>query len=359
MKFDTNIDNWIHLRWAWHAGFVGIFIAVTLFGYMHNIKLTYEQEIQFIVTETSLNLSAVYLSAWILLPYLLYRKQFLIYAVAVIFLTTVFCYTDYFLNYSVLKDIVKIEQLEDFSASSFTGFYVFLILFGSSLKFAKDTVLKEYATQKTEKQRLIQEANFLRSQLSAHFLLNSMNNLYGLSVIKDERLPSLMLQLSELLQYSLYDTREAYVPLRGELDYLKNYIDLMKIRLSAKVNLNIEIAEVTDKNLNIAPMILATYVENAFKHIFENTNNQRFIHIKINTEGEKLFLHAQNTFCPTTIQHIENANNRKGVGLENTKRRLDLLYPNRYVLTVNEENGVYKVFLEILCSQLVIGDLFK
>lgn len=355
MKVDTNIDNWIHRRWAWHTGFVALFLAVSLFNYKHNTNFTYEKEIQAIVTETLLNLSAVYLAAWVLLPYLLYRKKFLAYAIAVIITTAVFSYVDYYINFNLIRDIVVKDHFEDFSASEFSAFYVFMLLFGTSLKFGKDTILKEYAAQKTEKQRLIQEANFLRSQLSAHFLLNSMNNLYGLSVIKDERLPSLMLQLSELLQYSLYDTREAYVPLRGELDYLKNYIDLMKIRLSTKVNLIIEIADNVDKNLNIAPMILATYVENAFKHIFENTNNQRFIHIKISTEGEKLFLHVQNTFNAAAIPSVENANNRKGVGLENTKRRLDLLYPNRYVLSVNEENDVYKVFLEILCSQLVIG----
>ena len=355
MKFDTNIDNWVHRRWAWHAGFVTLFLAVSLSNYKHDINFTYNQELQVIMTENVLNISAVYLSAWVLLPYLLYKKKFLAYAISVIYTTTAFCYIDFYLNFDLIRNVILKDHYDDFSASDFSAFYVFLLLFGSSLKFAKDTILKEYATQKTEKQRLIQEANFLRSQLSAHFLLNSMNNLYGLSVVKDERLPSLMLQLSELLQYSLYDTREAYVSLKGELDYLKNYIDLMKIRLSAKVTLSIEIADDVDKNLNIAPMILATYVENAFKHIFENIDNQRFIHIKINTEGEKLFLHAQNTFNAAAIPSVENANNRKGVGLENTKRRLDLLYPNRYVLNVNEENGVYKVFLEILCRQLVVG----
>ena len=350
MKFDTNIDNWIHRRWAWHAGFVTLFLAVSLFNYKHNIKFTYNQELQVIMTEIVLNISAVYLSAWVFLPQLLYRKRFLAYAIIVVLATIVFCYIDFYLNFDLIRNVILKDHYDDFSVSDFSAFYVFLILFGTSLKFAKDTILKEYAVQKTEKQRLIQEAHFLRSQLSAHFLLNSMNNLYGLSVIKDERLPSLILQLSELLQYSLYDTREAFVPLKGELDYLKNYIDLMKIRLSPKVTLKIEIADNVDKNLNIAPMILATYVENAFKHIFENTSNQRFIHIKINTEGEKLFLHAQNTFCPTIILSVENANNRKGVGLENTKRRLDLLYPNLYVLNVNEENGVYSVFLEINLS---------
>ena len=87
MKFDTNIDNWIHRRWAWHAGFLGIFLTVSLFNYKHSIKFTYNQELQVIMTEIVLNISAVYLSAWVFLPYLLYRKKFMAYAIIVVLAT--------------------------------------------------------------------------------------------------------------------------------------------------------------------------------------------------------------------------------------------------------------------------------
>ena len=94
-------------------------------------------------------------------------------------------------------------------------------------------------------------------------------------------------------------------------------------------------------------MILATYVENAFKHVLENTDNQRFIYIKINIYEKTLNLMVKNSFAENAIQNIENTNNRKGVGLENTSRRLELLYPEKYVLNVQNYNGVYEVYLEI------------
>ncbi len=343
MKLEFNINDWIHRRWAWHVAYFLLFIAVTFIGFNHDSNYSYFFELKVASIEISLNIIATYVSARFLLPYFLYKKKFIAYIVALIALTVAFSY----LNYTLYRRFFSSEIINNLSTSSFWTFYIFLFLFGTTLKFGKDTILKEYAAQKTEKERLLQEANFLRSQLSAHFLLNSMNNLYGLSVVKDERLPNLMLQLSELLQYALYDTREAYVPLRGELEYLKNYIDLMKIRLSKKVELKIEIDETSAQNLFIAPMILATYVENAFKHVLENTDNQRFIYIKINIYEKTLNLMVKNSFAENAIQNIENTNNRKGVGLENTNRRLELLYPEKYMLNVKNRNGVYEVFLEI------------
>lgn len=346
MKLEFNIENWIERRWIWHVAYFSLFIGATLVSYSHNPNFSYFIEFKAMFMELFLNISATYISAWILLPYFLYKKRFFAYLIGIVFFTTIYSYLDF----AILKsDMVLYNEIEkaNISVSNFSSIYIFFLIFGTCLKFAKDTILKEYAAQKTEKERLLQEANFLRSQLSAHFLLNSMNNLYGLSVIKDERLPSLMLQLSELLQYALYDTREAYVPLRGELEYLKNYIDLMKIRLSPKVELKVETSEISAQNLFIAPMILATYIENAFKHVLENNDKQRFIYIKINIYEKTLTLQVKNSFSENAVQNIENTNNRKGVGLENTSRRLELLYPEKYVLNVKNRNGVYEVFLEI------------
>ncbi len=343
MKLEFNIENWIERRWIWHVAYLALFIIVTGIGLNHDSNYSYFFELKVASLEVSLNIIATYISAWFLLPYFLYKKRFIAYIVALIALTAAFSY----LNYTLYRQFFTGEIMINLSSNSFYTFYIFLFLFGTTLKFGKDSILKEYAAQKTEKQRLLQEANFLRSQLSAHFLLNSMNNLYGLSVVKDERLPNLMLQLSELLQYALYDTREAYVPLHGELEYLKNYIDLMKIRLSPKVELKVETSEISAQNLFIAPMILATYVENAFKHVLENTDKQRFIYIKINIYEKTLTLQVKNSFSEDAVQNIENTNNRKGVGLENTSRRLELLYPEKYVLNVQNYNGVYEVFLEI------------
>jgi sensor histidine kinase YesM len=201
---------------------------------------------------------------------------------------------------------------------------------------------------------MVQELSFLRSQLSPHFLLNTMNNLYGLSVIKSDDLPRLLLRFSDLLRYSIYDTKSEYVTVRSEMKYLNDFIELQKMRLSDKVNLNIQIPEVIC-NSGIVPMVLVVFVENAFKHSQDyQDSSKRFINIKIWIEDDFLHFTSENN-CgePSSLnrelgKELETFKiKNEGIGIDTTFRRLELLYGKENLPLIEKINGVYKVSLKL------------
>ncbi|MFC0515149.1 sensor histidine kinase [Mucilaginibacter angelicae] len=195
-----------------------------------------------------------------------------------------------------------------------------------------------------DKEQKDNELRHLKAQLNPHFLFNTLNNLYGLSVAESKKLPSLMLKLSELLRYSLYDTNQNYVAVQKELDYISNYVELEKIRLSDKTDIKLEITgDYTD--LYIAPLLLIIFVENSFKHFSVEKGRQAFVHITFNIRGSQLQFNIKNSVDPGYIP-VQNKS-KGGLGLGNVKQRLDLIYPQQYTLKIAKENAYYDVNLEI------------
>jgi sensor histidine kinase YesM len=188
------------------------------------------------------------------------------------------------------------------------------------------------------------ELQLLQSQLSPHFLFNTLNNLYGLSLVKDDKLPGLLLKLSDLLRHSVYQSSDTFVPLNDELDYIKNYIEFEKIRLEDRLFLTVNLEE--SSKATIAPMLLIVFVENAFKHSKNTTEQQIKIDINLKIWENNILFSIFNTFDSTQAQN--NAiNKNSGLGLENVKRRLELLYPDKYELSFEENSNTYKVLLQL------------
>jgi two-component system sensor histidine kinase LytS len=195
-----------------------------------------------------------------------------------------------------------------------------------------------------DKQRKENELRHLKAQLNPHFLFNTLNNLYGLSVAESKKLPGLMLRLSELLRYSLYDTNQSFVPVKKELDYISNYVELERIRLSDKIDIKIE-ASGNYSDLHIAPLLLIIFIENSFKHFSTSKDIQPYVHIAFTLNNDLLQLNIKNSICPdhTTIKN----ESKEGLGLNNVKQRLDLIYPGKYSLIVVHESAFFEVKLEI------------
>jgi hypothetical protein len=195
-----------------------------------------------------------------------------------------------------------------------------------------------------DKQRKENELRHLKAQLNPHFLFNTLNNLYGLSVAESKKLPGLMLRLSELLRYSLYDTNQSYVPVKKELDYISNYVELEKIRLSDKIDIKMEVSgNYTD--LHIAPLLLIIFIENSFKHFFASKDTQPYVHIVFTLNNDLLQLNIKNSVCPYYIA-VKNES-KEGLGLNNVKQRLDLIYPGKHSLIIIQEGTFFEVKLEI------------
>lgn len=190
------------------------------------------------------------------------------------------------------------------------------------------------------------ELQALQSQITPHFLFNTLNNLYGLSISDHKKVPNLILKLSDLLRYSVYEAKDMFVPLQDELVYLINYIEFEKIRLGKRLELTLEIEPAPDKSIKIAPMLLIVFIENAFKHSKNNQDEKIFIEISLKTTGRSIVFFAKNS---RVRSESTSALTKKhsGFGLESVRKRLDLLYRNTHQLSIQETDTTYAVHLII------------
>jgi LytS/YehU family sensor histidine kinase len=215
------------------------------------------------------------------------------------------------------------------------------------LKIAKHLRENALNFQKTEKDKLeaelkLREAELelLKGQIHPHFLFNTLNNLYSLSIQNSEKTSEVIIKVSDLLNYIIYDCRSEKVSLEKELDFINSYIELEKLRYDESLKLSISISG-DYKNKYIAPMILHSFIENSFKHGASKTTENSWIDIFLNVNDECITFKVANN--KATDSGISNA----GIGIVNVKKRLMLLYPDLHKLEINETENTYSVFLEI------------
>ncbi|WP_316812162.1 sensor histidine kinase [Pedobacter heparinus] len=190
------------------------------------------------------------------------------------------------------------------------------------------------------------ELHVLQSQLSPHFLFNTLNNLYGLSISDHEKIPALLLKLSELLRYSVYDINELYVPLKDEIAYIKNYIDFEKLRLGTRLSFNAAIDEINDPNIRLAPVLLIVFIENAFKHSKNSAAADISIDIQIKLWTDSILFSVRNTYG-LEDQQQNSLNKSSGMGLPNVQKRLQLLYPDAHALRMYRDEKFHCVDLRL------------
>ncbi len=190
-----------------------------------------------------------------------------------------------------------------------------------------------------EKEKSQSELDLLKQQLNPHFFFNTLNNLYALSLQKSEKTSESILQLSELMRYTIYKGQEKSVSLGQELKYLEDYIQLQQIRLKNPLNLKFE-KNINNPKLEIAPLLLIVFIENAFKHGIETAENSAFLNISLVCNEKELYFSCENSFD-------EENTNIPGIGIANLKKRLDLLYPNKHSLKLSSENHIFKAELKL------------
>jgi sensor histidine kinase YesM len=217
---------------------------------------------------------------------------------------------------------------------------------GMLIKIVRAKVKLELQTAHISAAHSQTELHLLQEQLSPHFLFNTLNNLYGISLSQHEKIPALLLKLSELLRYSVYDAKEPYVLLKDEVAYLNNYIEFEKIRIGDKLNLTIEIDDVSTSKVRIAPMLLIVFLENAFKHSKNTIESKIHIYIGLKIWGNSVLFSVKNSYN-TSARKSESFQGSSGLGLVNVNKRLELLYPNGYDLKIEDENDFYTVMLRV------------
>ena len=205
-------------------------------------------------------------------------------------------------------------------------------------------ILVDLSTQalKLEMDNLNLELAFLKAQINPHFLFNTLNNVYSLALHKSDRTADAILKLSDLMRYTLYDSNIPLVSLGDEVNFFKNYIELERIRYSDKVSITFDVQGDTE-SLLIVPLIIFPFIENAFKHGINTALGQSWIIIKLAVEGDTLKVWISNS------RFVTKNRTRKvgGIGIANTRKRLNLLYANNYKLDLTETNTSLTVDMSV------------
>ncbi len=196
---------------------------------------------------------------------------------------------------------------------------------------------------KLNEQKKIAELTALRNQLNPHFLFNTLNNLYALALEKSDKTPEVIERLSDILDYILYRCKENYVPVQKEIELIENYLSLEKIRYGNRVKVNFD--HTVEPQVKIAPLLLLTFVENAFKHGVAQELKKAEINISLTTDKTHLLFLICNTKPNNAIE--KNPENEEPLGLKNVKQQLELLYPNSHELTINDKEHSYEAALKL------------
>jgi len=224
-------------------------------------------------------------------------------------------------------------------------FYNLLLLF---IKFAKNSYESNVNNTLLVSENMRLELDFLRSQIQPHFLFNTLNNIYGL-VLDNQRASTSILKLSDLLRFSLYESKSSYITLKRENEFLAGYIDLEQMRHHKRTEINYDCKGIENDQLKIAPLLLVNFIENAFKHGINASLGSAWVNIKLETVGNVISFTIENS-KPENDDAEKTTVAKGGLGLMNTKRRLDLIYPDQHSLTIKETEKTYFVQLNISAS---------
>ena len=229
-----------------------------------------------------------------------------------------------------------------------TGIFFLMIFFftgtSTAIKIIKNWFQQQQVSQALEKSSMQSELKFLKSQINPHFLFNTLNNLYALTLKKSDNAPEIVIKLSEMMRYMLYECNERRVPLSKEIKYIQNYLDLEKLRQGDRIDISFEWhGHVADQK--IAPLMFIPFLENSFKHGANSGIDRGHVHINMDINDANLTFHISNSKPPP----IPNPGIRKvgGIGLMNVERRLNLIYPNSYDLNIENKPNEYSVNLQL------------
>jgi LytS/YehU family sensor histidine kinase len=209
-------------------------------------------------------------------------------------------------------------------------------------KFALDSNENDRKLNELEKQHLADELAGLRNQINPHFLFNALNTIYGLSLKNDPKTPEAVIHLSDILRYGLYEVTEKDTTLEREIRFMEQFVAFARLRMCRGDSIQLHIDAPNAADLQITPLLFAPFVENAIKH----GRNDEDIDIHLSTHNHSICFSCRNSFDPRPVLP-ETEGKRVGIGVRNVRRRLELLYPGKYELNINDANGKFLVELNL------------
>lgn len=278
---------------------------------------------------------------YVLLPKFLYRKKYRSF----IFFSLLIIAAVIIIEEGVIEQIyypdTRGRRFSSVFNNLFSAMPIITIFVG--FKFAWDAIRQQRQLEALQSAVKESELQFLKTQINPHFLFNNLNNLYSYALEQSPKTPEIILELSGVLRYMLYECQEATVPLRKEIEQLDNFVNLSKLQLEERGNVDFKMPNIKD-GYRIAPLILSVFIENAFKH--SASSQQNAIDIRINLDWI-----SENTIVFTCENSFSNKSNTdslsKGIGLENVRKRLELLYPDKHKLQIENASNRFNVRLSI------------
>lgn len=337
-------------RVIWHILFwvmVWLTYAITYGGFREH----YYEELIINLTLLPVRMTAVYVMIYLLLPLLLDKKQFVLFVILTLFHAVLLGQGVWFTLYhfNLFPDYFDYSKYSEFHmgkiVSGLIGNYV-IVFFATTVVIFKKWYLSELAKKNLVKEKMAAELSFLKSQVHPHFLFNTLNNLYALTLIKSEKTSDVVLKLSGLLDYMIYKSNDKFVSLSKELEIMTNYIELEELRYNKRLDLEYKL-DGNPGTYKIAPLILLPFIENAFKHGASNDRSSPKIIIKVKIEHNCLILNVVNTILG---QKQNDETLSEGIGLKNVRRRLELIYPQMHNLEINESEEQFEVNLKVCWS---------
>ena len=336
-------------NYLYHALFWIVYtlvFAISEWGYSNSMEKAIIFELLFLPSRVIV----VYFNWFFLIPRYIYNNKIVHYALNIMcFIVVVAILQRVFILYygypQFFPEWMEGQEIVIFRISGLAQNILIIfspVAFTTGWKLFQDWKEKEKQSEALKLEKTETELKYLKSQINPHFLFNTLNNIYGLSLENSKKVPNLILKLSDFLSFSLYETNEKLIPLTKEIDLIKNFIDLQTSRFEDRVHVSMSFPN-NIENLSIPPMIFIPFVENAFKHSLKNETQKASVDIELKLENNMIVFVVENS-----KQKMDDISTQKGgLGLINITRRLDLLYKENYVLQIIDDEKTYKIHLKI------------
>lgn len=327
-----------------HISFWVLYFTYRLFDIQE--YLGYKKALMYLSVPLVFNVIASYIHYFFILPDLIRDKKAGPYVVKLLLLLGVILTARILTENQMFSQIATNEAyyktLKPMRIISTIWDTLTFLIFTGMIRFTLDWFDFENKKKQLENEKLIAELNYLRAQINPHFLFNTLHNLNYLVYSGSKNATEVIIKLSNIMRYMIYDANKEKVALKKEIAYMNDYIHLESIRLNQKFHLNFMVNGPVEQ-IEIAPLVMLTFLENAFKHGVSDQEENCWIKVNLLTADNKIDYEVSNKKLKTSMAR----NLKSGFGLENVKKRLDLSYPNKYSLNIQDEESVYRVHLTL------------
>lgn len=343
-KWRTKLIGFFSKKWVYHTTlWLGLLILLTLTEGM-------QQRFMFTLTNELINVFfyaiIVYFNLLYLVPNYLTKNKFLTYCGLLLLATFIITPLKMIAFYFKFSGLPQAQA--QLIANQNLYFLVTFLIAGSStvFKIISDWLRSSREKQELENRTMQTELRFLKSQINPHFLFNTLNNLYALTLKKSDKAPEIVIKLSEMMRYMLYECNEKQVLLSKEVHHIRNYLDLEQLRQGQNVEITFHVeGDISDQR--IAPLMFIPFIENSFKHGLSNQISKGFLMMNLQVNQQQVDFFIENSKPEAMALPAQDHRRSGGIGLVNVRRRLDILYPDQYELNIQDNPKSYAVHLKL------------